>query len=216
MHLSINLLSLCFGKWLSLNEWLFYVTYSIIHSLQFCQVNENTPWTQRILTKIEWSISFERTFHKKYFLILIQLYIDFVHIDHIDNHWWHPKNLHDNTNFLKWLVACSDSSRFMNRDPSRMSAPNRPDLAKSQYMMTSSNGNIFRVTGPLCGEFTGPVNSPHKGQWRGALMFSLICARINDWVNNREAGDLRHYRGHYDVIVMIRNRINSGYKCLNP
>ena len=24
-----------------------------------------------------------------------------------------------------------------------------------------------------------PVNSPHKGQWRGALMFSLICARIN-------------------------------------
>ena len=47
-----------------------------------------------------------------------------------------------------------------------------------------------------------PVNSPHKGQWRGALMFSLICARINDWVNNREAGDLRRYRGHYDVIVM--------------
>ena len=47
-----------------------------------------------------------------------------------------------------------------------------------------------------------PVNSPHKGQWRGALMFSLICARINDWVNNREAGDLRRHRGHYDVIVM--------------
>ena len=47
-----------------------------------------------------------------------------------------------------------------------------------------------------------PVNSPHKGQWRGALMFSLICARINDWVNNREAGDLRRYRAHYDVIVM--------------
>ena len=32
------------------------------------------------------------------------------------------------------------------------------------------------------------VNSPHKSQWRGALMFSLICARINGWVNNREAG----------------------------
>ena len=47
-----------------------------------------------------------------------------------------------------------------------------------------------------------PVNSPHKGQWRGALMFSLICARINGWVNNREAGDLRRYRAHYDVIVM--------------
>ena len=46
------------------------------------------------------------------------------------------------------------------------------------------------------------VNSPHKGQWRGALMFSLICAWINRWVNNREAGDLRRHRFHYDVIVM--------------
>ena len=48
-----------------------------------------------------------------------------------------------------------------------------------------------------------PVNSPHKGQWQGALMFSLICARINDWVNNREAGDLRRRRAHYDATVMI-------------
>ena len=47
-----------------------------------------------------------------------------------------------------------------------------------------------------------PVNSPHKGQWRGALMFSLIFPRINGWINNREAGDLRRYRSHYDVIVM--------------
>ena len=48
-----------------------------------------------------------------------------------------------------------------------------------------------------------PVNFPHKGQWRGALMFTLICARMNGWVNNREAGDLRRYLAHYDVIVMI-------------
>ena len=47
-----------------------------------------------------------------------------------------------------------------------------------------------------------PVNSPHKGQWRGALMFSLTCDWINDWVNNREAGDFRRYRAHYDVILM--------------
>ena len=47
-----------------------------------------------------------------------------------------------------------------------------------------------------------PVNFPHKGQWRGALMFSLIYAWINDWVNNREAGELRRQHGHYDVIVM--------------
>ena len=49
-----------------------------------------------------------------------------------------------------------------------------------------------------------PVNSPHKSQWRGALMFSLICVWINGGVNNREAGDLRHYRAHHDVIIMIR------------
>ena len=47
-----------------------------------------------------------------------------------------------------------------------------------------------------------PVNSPHKGQWREILMFSLICARINGWVINGEAGDLRRRRAHYDVIVM--------------
>ena len=47
-----------------------------------------------------------------------------------------------------------------------------------------------------------PVTPPHKGQWRGALMFSLICAWINDCINNGEAGDFRRYRAHYDVIVM--------------
>ena len=47
-----------------------------------------------------------------------------------------------------------------------------------------------------------PVNSPHKGQWRRALMFCLICAWKNGWVKNREAVDLRCHRTHYDVIVM--------------
>ena len=50
-----------------------------------------------------------------------------------------------------------------------------------------------------------PVNSPHKGQWRGVLMFSLICAWINGSINNREAGDLRRHRAHYDVIIMNMN-----------
>ena len=44
-----------------------------------------------------------------------------------------------------------------------------------------------------------PVNSTHKGQWRGALIFSLICIRINGWVSNGEAGGLRRNRAHYDV-----------------
>ena len=48
-----------------------------------------------------------------------------------------------------------------------------------------------------------PVNSPHKGQWRGALMFSVICVWMNGWVNNGEAGDLWRYRSHYDATVML-------------
>ena len=52
-------------------------------------------------------------------------------------------------------------------------------------------------------------NSPHKGQWRGALMFSLICAWINDRVNNCEAGDLRCHRAHYNVIVMGRSPVHQ-------
>ena len=70
--------------------------------------------------------------------------------------------------------------------------------------MTSSNGNIFPCYWPFVrGIHRRPVNSQHKGQWRGALIFSLICGWINGWVNNREAGDLRLHRTHYDVIVMI-------------
>ena len=68
-----------------------------------------------------------------------------------------------------------------------------------ELMMTSSNGNIFRVTGPLCGEFTG-----HR--WIPLTMASdaeLWCfAWINGWVNNRDAGVLRRHRAHYDVTVM--------------
>ena len=43
---------------------------------------------------------------------------------------------------------------------------------------------------------------PHKGQWRGALVFPLICAWINGWVNNGVAGDLRRHRVHYYITVM--------------
>ena len=56
-----------------------------------------------------------------------------------------------------------------------------------------------------------PVNSPHKGRWRGALMFSLFCAWINGWVNNLEAGDLRRHSAHYDVIVMFKHSIHTQY-----
>ena len=46
------------------------------------------------------------------------------------------------------------------------------------------------------------VDSTHKGQRRGALMFSFICAWWNDWENNRDAGHFRRYCAHYDDTVM--------------
>ena len=72
-----------------------------------------------------------------------------------------------------------------------------------QIIMTWSNGNIFRVTDILCGIHRSPMNSYHKGQWRSALMFSFICAWINGWVHNRDFGELRRHRAHYDVIAML-------------
>ena len=89
----------------------------------------------------------------------------------------------------KWLTHSRNTaySRMNTRQGSTM-----------VVMMTSSNGDIFRVTGPLRGEFTG-----HRGKWRGALMFSLVCAWINGWENNPEAGDLRRHRAHYGITVMI-------------
>ena len=80
---------------------------------------------------------------------------------------------------------------------------------KTCIMMTSWNGNIFHVTGLCAGNSPVSVNSLHKGQWRGALMFSLICVWINVWVSNREAGDLRRHRAHYDVIVVCVSNLNT-------
>ena len=57
--------------------------------------------------------------------------------------------------------------------------------------MTSSNGNIFRVTGHLCGEFTGPRWIPHtKASDAELWLLFFICVWINGWESNREADDL--------------------------
>ena len=70
-------------------------------------------------------------------------------------------------------------------------------------VMTSSNGNIFHGTSPLSGEFTSHRFIPlTKASYAKLWCFPLICAWINGWVNNREAGDLRPHRAHYVVIVM--------------
>ena len=82
-----------------------------------------------------------------------------------------------------------------------------PTNREKLIRMTSWNKNILRVTGlcagnsPVTGEFPPPPPPP-QGQWRGALMFSLICAWTDDWVNNRNAGDLRRHGAHYNVTIM--------------
>ena len=69
------------------------------------------------------------------------------------------------------------------------------------------NRKYFSYYWPFVGGIhRSPVNSHHKGKWHGAMMFSFICV----WINNREAGDLRRYRAHYDVIVMC-NRYRDSY-----
>ena len=59
-----------------------------------------------------------------------------------------------------------------------------PRLIKYNDVMKSK---LFPRYWPFVqGIHRSPVNSPHKGQWRGALIFSLIWVWINEWVNNRE------------------------------
>ena len=41
---------------------------------------------------------------------------------------------------------------------------------------------VLHTNEPPGPSWNSPVNSPHKGQWRGALMFSLVCVWINGWV----------------------------------
>ena len=77
----------------------------------------------------------------------------------------------------------------------------KQQIDKITYMMSSLNGNIFRVTGHLCGEFTGPRWIPRTKASDAEIWF-LFYLRLNGWINNGEAGDLRRYRAHYDVTVM--------------
>ena len=94
--------------------------------------------------------------------------------------------------------------------------------------MTSSNQNIFRVT--LCGKISRHRWNPlTKASNADLWCFSLVCAWINGWINNREAGDLRRHRTHYDIVLQrnpLRPFMNTrntkpglwrchGNRCLN-
>ena len=91
----------------------------------------------------------------------------------------------------------------MDRKPLKLYFTEACCAESGESMMTSSNGNIFRVTGPLYGEFTGHRRIPLKRLVTRSLDVSFICAWINGWVKNCEAGDLRPHRARYDVTVMM-------------
>ena len=79
-------------------------------------------------------------------------------------------------------------------------------------MMTSSNGNIFRVTGPFWGESTG-YRWIHLTKASDAELWCFLWS-ANGWANNRDAGDLRRHRVHYDVTVMVLTSLV--WKSLQP
>ena len=102
-------------------------------------------------------------------------------------------------------TAVSSRSRCLMwpREQHRRKIPTGASLGltgEKLYECKKSYGPWLDVTEAL--QALCEVDSPHEGQWRGALMFSLICARTNGWANNRDAGDLRRYRAHCDVPIM--------------
>ena len=63
--------------------------------------------------------------------------------------------------------------------------------------------HLLRYWTFVWGTQRSPVNSLHKGQWRRALVFSLICTWTNDWVNNKDSSDLRHHHAHHNTTAMF-------------
>ena len=158
-----------------------------------------------------------------------QIWISVHPVTKLSSKWWHKSRVScqkgPTRHAYAWLIGpfWQDTLDIWTTVPTispRMSEPYIPVLYFSFFLprfrtlpqlWTAKNANHddvikwkhFPCYWPFVrGIHRSPVNSPHKGQWRGALMFSLIYARINGWVNNREAGDLRHHRTHHDVIVM--------------
>ena len=100
------------------------------------------------------------------------------------DHGGFPKRLgQENIRQIVWTTFCSCSSAIMH-----------DDVIKWKH--------FARYWPFVRGIHRSPVNSPHKDQWRGASMFSLICTPIKGGVNDDEAGDLRRYRTHYEITVM--------------
>ena len=128
-----------------------------------------------------------------------------VHTDRVHSHMTMVHTVLENrTSVLKSIVLYSLMIRIS--DISHLELLYRPVKVKACYGQypTLHDDIIKWKHSSGYWPFVSAENSLHKGQWRGALMFSLICTRINGWVNNGEAADLRRHRAHYDGIVMLQ------------
>ena len=120
----------------------------------------------------------------------VAYFMDYIHL-------WHKYNTWATT------VSRSIDQRTMSHRPFEFlrSGEGYPNVSRSRSTISSHDDVIKWKHFPLYWPFVrgirrSSVNSPHKGQWRGAFVFSLICAWTNGWVNNRGAGGL-------DAIALI-------------
>ena len=86
---------------------------------------------------------------------------------------------------------CSQPQSWYETTDERRNLSNHDDVIKWKYFP--------RYWPFVRGIHRSPVDSPHKAQWRGAVMFSLMRAWNNDWANSPDAGYLRRHGPHYDV-----------------
>ena len=133
----------------------------------------------------------------KHHFLYLTLTADTSHITWLGTGTHHGHKSHRNNDVCFWLNKHQcNPGQLINSQHSQLR------WLSSHIMMTSSNGNIFRVTGPLCGEFTSPGEFPtQRSVTRSFDVLFDLCLN-NGWVNNRQAGDLRRHRAHYDVIVI--------------
>ena len=94
---------------------------------------------------------------------------------------------------LAWMsdeLSCNlviDTHTYGHTDPQTqpMTMPRRPKLATGKNEVDHDciiKWKHFPRYWPFVWKIhRSPVNSPHKGQWRWALMFSLICTWTNGW-----------------------------------
>ena len=121
----------------------------------------------------------------------------FCHVMKSEQLIWRPGTRRWNLRVPSLQMSCSDLRGCQDGSASN---GGQGDMPYCLAMMTSSNGNIFRVTGPLCGEFTG-----HPTQRPVTRIFDVF---FDLWLNKRlsntrEAGDLRRHHAHYDVTIML-------------